>query len=561
MADFVALHWDPAKEISARIGWITRTLAKEPGWRLAIDEPGRLVALSTPRNLNLRPLPGGRLLLGDVHTRAAEGLRLAADADFETLCRDLSRQAWGGYVVIDAPAAGAAAVFRAPMGDLEAVICGRKGVQVVASCAPDWLLVGLAPVLAIDWSILREQLVSPGRLAGPLGLIGAYAVPGGVLDWPDGRNLAIWTPQDAASGSVRDDVTLPQLVETCIGQMTMGRRVLVETSGGFDSAVVAAALGRGRGAREAILLNYHTLEAEGDERAFARRVAQAAGLPLIERRKPQVTLDEPSLAAVSSGWRPGVWGLDSGYDGDVAEQCQAWGAEVFLTGKGGDTVFYQMPSALIAVDHLRASGLAGMAGPVLPDLARWTRRSVWSLLATALRANLSAGAGAGAGAGAWDRRRPAPAKRLQVEGVGQSLAFAGPSRRAAAADFRHPLLSRPIVEHCLRLPAAELTRGGRDRAYARTAFSAWLAPEVAQRHGKGDATAHFGRALAGRLDFLRPYLLDGELAQARVLDRRRLEAQLTSEHLMWAGGAGQILHAVIIEAWARSWTRRLRGLG
>lgn len=557
MADYVLLHWDPDGEPPHRVGWVRRAIEAAAGWRLARDEPGRLLALSTPGDLAVRRLSSGAVLIGEAWPRDDVDLSQveARPAGFEAQCRWLVETHWGAYVLVEAPHRGRAAMFRAPLGGLEAVVFEAGGVQALASSAPDWLLIGLAPVLALDWRAVQGQLVRPGAVAVTLGLHGAEALVPGTLRTASGAVVNLWSAAQAARRAPRK-ASLCDLARDCVARQVEGRRVLVELSGGFDSAVVAWALGRAGGAREGRLLNYHTDEPEGDERGFARLAARAAGLPLIERRKPDFTFDPRDLAQVASGWRPGIWGLDGAYDADVAGECGRLGADLLLTGKGGDTVFYQMPSPLIAADHLRRRGLAGLFDPTLPDLAAWTRRSVWSLLRAALMRR---------------RERPArwmaqaadlpPGKALQVRGLIETLAFAGPSRRASVAAFHHPLLAQPIVEHCLARSSVELTQGRRDRAYARAAFAGRLPPQIAERYGKGDATAHFGRAVASRLDVLREYLLEGLLVEHRVLDRRRLEPMLTAEHLIWSGGAGQLLHAATIEAWTRAWSRRLRGLG
>ena len=559
MPDYVALHWNVDCEVSHRIGWVQRAISQDETWRLAIDEPGRLVAVSAPAALNVRRMSDGAVVIGDVFARDGgdPSWPPGGAAGFPAVCRTLVEEAWGRYVALGPPEAGRAAVLRDPMGGLECITFDAAGAQVVASTLPDWLIVGLSPKLSIDWSVLHRQFGRSG-IAGGAALWGAQALaPGEYLDTV-GKGKMLWLPADIARRGPTADETLVGLVDMCIKALTSGRRVLTEVSGGFDSAVVASALGAIPSSREGPdLINYHTEEIEGDERAYARLVADRTGLNLIERRKPEFAFDEASLREFSGAVGPAIWGVDARYDRDVADQCRALGADAILSGKGGDSVFFQMPTPMVFADRLRSRGLASLTEPILPSVARWTRRSVWSVLGSALFCDVT---GRRVSDHPWlsEISDLPPGKRLHLRSLTQCLSFAGPSRRASAAHFIHPLLAQPVVEHCLSRPSFELTQGRRDRAYARTCFEARLPPEIAWRHGKGDATAHFGRAVAAHLQFLRGYLLEGLLATQGVLDRRRLERSLSLDRLIWSGGAGDVLQAAAMEGWARGWERRLR---
>lgn len=112
----------------------------------------------------------------------------------------------------------------------------------------------------------------------------------------------------------------------------------------------------------------------------------------------------------------------------------------------------------------------------------------------------------------------------------------------------HPLLSQPVVELCRGLTTPALTRGGRDRVVSREAFRGRLPAPVIDRRGKGDLTAHYGRVIAASLGLLLPLLLDGCLAEAGLLDRRRLEVLLTPEQLILQRANSEILTAALIES-------------
>jgi asparagine synthase (glutamine-hydrolysing) len=121
----------------------------------------------------------------------------------------------------------------------------------------------------------------------------------------------------------------------------------------------------------------------------------------------------------------------------------------------------------------------------------------------------------------------------------------------------HPLMSQPLIEHVLAIPAIDLTFGCRERALARAAFSRRLPALLIDRRGKGDLTLYFGRMLAASTAFLREYLLDGQLAAHRAIDRTALEAILTPDLLMQQDHYSELMTAIVMERWARVWTRKL----
>jgi len=168
----------------------------------------------------------------------------------------------------------------------------------------------------------------------------------------------------------------------------------------------------------------------------------------------------------------------------------------------------------------------------------------------------------------WSRRRPvhpwlsdleglAPAKALQVASLANTLMLVGPTRRAEAARLSHPLLSQPMMELCLPASIDVLTCGGQDRALAREAFGERLPACVIERLGKGKLTSHYGRGVARGLGQLRPFLLQGRLAQQGFFDLPVLEAVLTPHHLAIAGGFGGVLNLAAVELWVRQWEERL----
>jgi asparagine synthase (glutamine-hydrolysing) len=561
MTQFVALHWNALVETSPRIDWIRRTIMHDAQWTIARDEPGRLVAISSHHGLRVRQLGPDALVIGDLFTQ--DGHDVSANfvgggaTDAKALFLKLANFAWGRYVAIArGPGEALASVFRDPMGGLDSVVFEAAGVQAIASTLPNWLLIGLEPALSVDWGGVRRQLLDPTGLASQVSFRGVRAAVPGEMLGVDGVRTSIWRPADVVRGSEIGSAGLCQLVDGCVLALGRGRTVVAEVSGGIDSAIVAAALRGAEGVSVSQWLNYYIDDAEGDERAYARAVSVALDLLLTEVRKPNFQLSEALLAETAEGLRPGIWATDGAYDADMAARCSALNADAIFTGHGGDSVFFQMPTMLVGADHLHAKGAIAAFDGVVADVARWTRRSVWSVFLAAARPSKQRD-----GAGhPWltDIGDLPPGKRLQLRQITSCLTFSGSTRRGRAAHLIHPLLSQPVVEHCLALSTVALTEGRRDRAYARRSFSDRLPEKVTWRWGKGDATAHFGRAIASHRPFLRTYLLDGLLAKHGLLKRDRLEQGLEEEQLIWRGGAGEILHILAVEAWVRRWDGQLK---
>ena len=121
-----------------------------------------------------------------------------------------------------------------------------------------------------------------------------------------------------------------------------------------------------------------------------------------------------------------------------------------------------------------------------------------------------------------------------------------------APERTMPLLSQPLVEVCLRMPAYLLIRSGRDRAIARRAFASELPETTIKRTAKGRVDQYVRNIVDANLDFLREFLLDGLLVREGLLNRDNLELYLTKERSPADFQYSEILHEhLCVEAWLR----------
>ncbi len=566
-------------------------LESEGAWRRVFVESGWAVALEQPSALQVRRIMHGHgVVLGDLYPadagRPAPGGLIAltpATWTSHQVFRGLSRRYWGRYVAVHQPAALApASAFRDPSGALECLSWRLGRLTIVASHLPADRPDLLGAVGGLRWDVIGRYLRDTAAITSQVGFEGVEALAAGEMIGLDNfsRSL-IWAPAPFVSGNRQPRSLLHeglrQRVDQVVGaHAAQSNTILAEVSGGLDSAIVASSLQRTAPGKVAEWLNFHTLDPEADERSFARAVASKLGLSLTEQVKSELRITEAGLAFVGAGLRPSVAAVDYEYDEDNAARCARLGADTLMTGQGGDAVFFQTRSALLAADALRL----GLPLPELAEIGLQAavvgRISVWSVIRKAVVANLNR-------AGSWrtppyageavkaqtsaspahpwlrDLRSVPPAKRLQIHALTAAQLLHGHSRRGQAADLVHPLLSQPLVEFCLSVPSFDLALGSNDRALAREAFADRLPQKVLTRRSKADTTAYYGRMLARSLGVVRPYLLEGLLAAHGLLDRPYLEGVLTTETLLWSDAALDLIELVAVEAWARRWSAVLNG--
>ncbi|MGR4866737.1 asparagine synthase-related protein [Caulobacter sp. LARHSG274] len=529
-----------------------------------------------PPYQHLPNVAGG--LIGDVFDAdaARQGLGrdfdlLGVGGDAREIADRLVDRAFGRYVAILSDEHGSARVLRDPLGVMEAIGWRRGGLRFIASRLPD--LPALWPqALAIDWDGLAAILRQKNLASLICPLVGVTSYPPGVLAGPDGAGPRLWSPSRFARRPRRkaDPAELRHAVDGVVAAWALGRQgVFCEISGGLDSAIVAASL-KQVGAPLVYGVNHSFPRDESDERRYAQAVAERIGVPLEVVARERLILAPKKLCGAAGGPRPNYVGGDPDHDADLAARLAAPGVEAMFTGRGGDGVLYQMAHPALVRDVLGGLSAGGL-GRGLSRLARRNATTVWDLLRRGLSArDLTGGLGVQAflsdAAAALDPARHPwleearvldPAKQLQVLALVNGLSSFGESQRHRAGDVIDPLMSQPVVEFCLSVAAGRLAVGDNDRPFARAAFADRLPPLVLNRRGKGDLTTYFAQSLGGSLQALRPYLLDGQLAVAGLLDRARLDAALTPERLVWTNISSELFVILALEAWARCWSDRL----
>ena len=265
-------------------------------------------------------------------------------------------------------------------------------------------------------------------------------------------------------------------------------------------------------------------------------------------------------------WRSLLWS----HERAMIDGARQAGAVGFVTGQRSDAIFLTLRSAWLGADLLHRRGAAAILDGELQDLARSARRSVWTLVRRAALSRLgwagpkrrtgSPFVSAQANKSARGARRHSwlagvaalpSGKRIQIEALTKALVVQAECARSRAAPLVHPLMSQPVMELCLPIPADILAHRGRDRAWAPEMFAQDLAPEVAARRTKGDMMAYYGRG--GLAPAAPPFLLDGQLMAHGLLDFAKLSRALDVERLAVDGLYADPMDLVAIEAWTRTW--------
>lgn len=579
MTPYLILTWSEldksANMIAQRVRAVLGTLGGE--WRLLIEEPGRLVAIGGDGRVATGKIQGMPIVvIGDVFARRSEDIgteRLVATvATFDDLCSRLVDACWGAYVAVQMRTGGELSLFRDPIGMLDGFNWFVSGVRVFASEAMPWLAFCAPYHCAMDWARVAELLLDSGTLAEATPLCGIDTTPtGAILDIRNGRRSVrrLWDASnfyDRTRGHAAEPGLLRDIVLHCTAAWAERYpSAVLEISGGFDSAVVAAsAPGVVRG------FNFFTDQLSGDERRYARAIGARSNIALTEVFMPVGGLSEADLEELPVGVRPGLSSASLFHDRPLAEMAAREGATALFTGHGGDSVFFQHPTAMIAADPSFPRRSFG----AYSALAKWSKQSVWTVAGYAFEwpaareSRRTANDALAALPLADDVRRRGsdwvgemsdfpPAKRIQLAAIAGDRGVIGPSWRSRAMTIVHPLLSQPLVEFAIATDIFSLTEGRRDRALAREAFAGMLPASVVERRGKGCLAQYFGRCLCASVPFLRTFLLDGLLVRAGILDRVRLEQMLDTDYLMRFDCYAKLRSAVVMEHWARVWEDRI----
>jgi asparagine synthase (glutamine-hydrolysing) len=502
----------------------------------------------------------------------------------------LVRRHWGQYVALMKATGRGWRVIRDPTGGFPCyfVCCERIAVifSHLGDCAPF-----LAMKLSINYSHLHASLQLHRFVARDTGFNEVEVVHAGEavdLGAPNLARTCLWNPISfCTSPREHEDieeniVRMRELVMRCISSWAACRRsILHELSGGLDSSIVLACLATAPSAPRLACCTHVTDSPEGDERYYAHLMARHVRVPLIELPlRPKAWNRIEDLVRVRDPVSPLFTAFRCGEDSEIEGALESGSFDCTFSGQGGDHLFHRILPSITAADYARVHGLSTGLFRVIVETARLSRQPIWDIARRALEYGYLRRA--------YDPSRELrvpgficappvdvprschpwlahsthlpPAKALQVMCLTEAQTYFATPR--PYADEIHPLISQPLVEFCLQVPTYILSHGGTDRAIARAAFRDALPPEISQRSSKGAVNQFFFKAVFGNRDRIRPFLMDGLLAERGLLDRSALQRSLDDPVGVARGHSLMpIMTAVICEMWLRNATSLVHTTG
>jgi asparagine synthase (glutamine-hydrolysing) len=391
----------------------------------------------------------------------------------------------------------------------------------------------------------------------------------------------VWDPRlfaaDPLEGSRREQAArLKEVTRRSIrSRASSYQSITVNTSGGLDSAIVLSCLAKAPRLSEIRALHHVLVSGDVGEEAYAREVCHYVNTHLqITKLQPSAGL--PSVEAHPLSARP-CRDFTAGNAGEVFDSWNPSRSDAIFTGQGGDHLFLASESPLGFVDYLMSSADRSGWAEQLMSAARLSNQSIWSVL---LQAPIALGRGRrssmlqafearcklGHLLGTpvvdakellpdWTRDANGlpPAKFDQVSTLSHLIHVRDSLDRAGGIDIVHPLMSQPVLEHCLRLPTYDLCCGGISRGLARLAFQGDIPNSIRTRMTKGHAGLYFSSSLESNSAAIYDSLVNGRLVEKGLLDPQKVGTFMSSGLYLTTESGNRLLVIYAIEAWLRRW--------
>ncbi|WP_143435357.1 asparagine synthase-related protein [Henriciella aquimarina] len=489
---------------------------------------------------------------------------------------------WGSYIAF-LPDADGYAVLTSPTGAIPCFHTRRGAVRLVFSDLAACACLGWRDT-SINYDFVGRLLLYDKIQTGETGLCGVHELNAGCrldasLDAETGG--LVWDPREVAGQALElPEPDAARLLRQTVRYVVQSwaadcGAILLNLSGGLDSAIVAACLGEmDRGDIEAV--HFRLLSDDPPEAHYARDAARCAGLALHEiPLDPATALPAPEHHPLSvRPWRQFL-ALDHGdaIGGDLLA-----GQPALFSGQGGDHLFLETRSPLVFADYVSRHGPGPRLAAELLGAARLSGQSIWSTAASAMSAlhgrnresrfardlaarSLPMHEAAGGPSGtlnllplwACERGGLPPAKFEQVASLVHMAHLRDTVRRDGLGRTCHPLISQPLVDLCLRLPAYCLSPRGVSRGLARHAMTGRIPDSVRLRRSKGNASKFFAARISAARQRIVSHLMEGELVRQGLLKAAEVEAFMRTDAFARMPSGRTMLVLYAIEAWLQRW--------
>jgi asparagine synthase (glutamine-hydrolysing) len=601
MYRYIAFVWNPGSANGAPAKRCIERIAAGHSpwqWSLAHEAPG-VLALHVERGHGAgttHKLPGRTgVVLGQLFDRRCEDYSTAREISFDDAAaaalvssggRHLIDHYWGSYLsIIYDETAGRHYVFRDPTGTLPCYHVQQAGADIFFSHLEDCLQLAPFP-LKVNRAHFTRWLMFSGVRTNETGLEDVMLLGAGerlTLSRTGRVYSRIWDPTTIASDqSLREPAEAARALRETV-QHTVNawasryRRITHKVSGGLDSAIIAGCLAQIPSSPEMSYLNLvvdagqdaktvhlpgidaktaakvHAIAVHGDERYYARLVAQRWGVPLIERPR-QVSMDLSRLEQVPLSVFPSKYFTVLEMDDAELELIDSHGTQAFFSGQAGDSVLLVALRPLPAMDYAHMHGVSRGLWRQIVVSTGLSKESVWSVIGKAVKHGLLRRPLLGryrlvdrptllteqlsktlreedlqnSFAHLARRSTLAPGKRDHIKGISSDF-YNYVMRAGNSADHIDPLNSQPVWETALRIPTYTMLTGGVSRGLARHAFADVLPTEIRRRQTKGTGSLFYQQVVRRNRHFLLARLEAGELVGQGFLDRRRLVDCLSAD--------------------------------
>jgi asparagine synthase (glutamine-hydrolysing) len=605
MLRYLAMCWDVSSSKQQPVIEALQDSVRHlsPQWSTVFDGPGMRVLCAgergPPNRIRLLS-PRGGVVVGALFQRldaesssevsniaGLDGLRseriLASDG------REFVKSYWGNYVAFLVDETGSKqGVLKGPTGTLPCFMTTYEDVTLFFSCIADCARIPLLK-FSINWPWVRARVAT--------GFLGTNVPPlqevtevhhGECVRFDHRRQTSefYWHPLTFAESDPIEDF------ESAASQLRVTSKacarawmdwyggVVHRLSGGFDSAAVLGCLANGSSASNVACMTLYSPSGHSDERPWARLAAQRAGCRHAEyQRNPRVDL-RVMLEGMPTA-SPEI--LTPYVEAGPIERSLATetNAKAVADGEGGDALFGRHARHWAGLEYIRWHGLRFGLLRVCEIVALRTERSLWSVLAQALRNTVFPETMRRQHRNIRMARRLVSADLVEttlqqkayphawfqsIDHVPWSLvsklstllhtpSFYDPFRDPSSPDPEpvSPLCSQPIVELCLKIPTYVHMANGRDRGLARAAFSRDIPPEIVARQWKDRAPRYFEEMMFWNRGFFREALCDGILMREGFLDKKKIEEATSDGPTRSVGYASELLDHVCLEGWLQTW--------
>jgi asparagine synthase (glutamine-hydrolysing) len=626
MYRYLAVVWNPLSVEGTRAPESLNLVKSKPAqWSVAYEGPG-ILAMQAERGANaakIYPLKRrGGAILGRLFDRQRSASSRPIDVSFgdseaEAVVSSggqrLVDRYWGSYfAVIYDEAANRHHVFRDPIGTLPCYHLKHAGADIFFSHIED--CVRLLPIsLSISRRFLTNWLFYQTVPSDETGLENVRQLPRGerlTLSQTNAVYSRVWDPtRFAADASFHQPgeaahalrVTVQDAVDAWA---SCYRRITHKLSGGLDSAIVAGCLAHSPSKPQITYFNmsadmgpgeqrYHfpgvdpataaklrAMLGNGDEKYFARLVAERWNTPLIEgRRDPAMDLTRLDRAPPTAA--PAMYFTSLEIDDAQLELIANQGTEAFFSGQAGDSVLLATVQPLPAMDHAYLHGITGDLWRQIETSAALSKESLWSVARKTLKHGLFHRPYTGP---LHVLDRPTMLNQELVRTLRQEELESSLARLAAAsslppgkrnhiqgvvcgyydfvfhsgnsADHIDPLNSQPVWELMLQIPTYTVLTGGVSRGLARQAFADVLPGEIRKRQTKGNGMPFYQHVVRRNRSYLRDRLADGVLVSQGFLNRRKLMDCLAMDEPGVVIPAATLLAYLAAEIWLQRWSTR-----